>query len=173
MSFGAGQIVEEADMQGRFPSVYTKPSSTARNTTTTLANDPDLAGIPLTEGIWIARLILFYTVANTTPKLKTRWAFTGTWDTFIRLCHGPGSTNTAAPDAATPSTFRGYSADTQDAVYNSSTSSAYSAVVEEASYIRVTAEGDLSLQWAQQTSNGSNVTVQPGSTFSVQKVADL
>lgn len=171
-----GDIVYAADLNAVIASlgwsVY-KDTLTARNTTTTLTADDGLAGITLPLGVYDIDLHLFYTVASTTPKLKTRWGFTGTIDNRTRLVHGTGSANVGAPDAVTDATFRGYTMSTQDAIYNSSTSAAYTGVIESVTGARVTVAGDLSLDWAQQTSNGSNVTVQPGTAFRIRRVSDV
>lgn len=172
MGLGAGQIVYEDDLQNRFPQVYGKSGATARLSTTTLSDDPDLSGITLSVGTWSIELLLFYTVASTTPKIKTRWIFTGTWGAHIRLCHGPGNNTGFAPNVVDTVTLQGYVLDTQDAIYNSSTSSAYSAVYEACYNVDVTVEGQLSLQWAQSVSTASNVTVQSASAFRLQKLPD-
>jgi hypothetical protein len=155
------------------PITYTKAVSTSRNTTTTLADDPELAGIPLSVGTWEVELMLHYTVASTTPKLKTRWAFTGTWNTggAIRNVLGPSTINVAAPSQVTEMNSQGFTTDTQDAVYDSSTSSAYSAARELSRDVVVTVAGNLSLQWAQSVSNASNVTVQATSCFTIRKIS--
>lgn len=173
LSFAIGQRLT-ADLLTDFlaltPIVYTKASSTDRNTTTTYADDPELKDIPLAVGTYDIELIGFYTVASTTPKLKTQWHFTGTWNSPIRNCLGPGSTNIAAPDIVTPSTAQGYVADSQNATYNSSTSPSYSVFREVALNVTVTVAGNLSLQWAQSVSNGSNVSVKGGTSFRIRKL---
>ncbi|GGN40565.1 hypothetical protein FHR83_007008 [Actinoplanes campanulatus] len=169
-----GDIIYAADINSvvaSLPKLYVKDNVTSRQSTTTLADDPDLAGIALAVGVYDIELLLFYTVASTTPKIKTRWGFTGTITNSIRVCHGPGSANVGAPDAVTDATFRGYGLTSQDAVYNSSTSTAYTAVTETVYGAEVTVTGNLSLQWAQSVSTASNVNVQPGSTFRIRKIS--
>ncbi len=156
------------------PVTYSKAAAEPRNTTTTLANDGELAGIALGVGTWDIELLGYYTVASTTPRLKTRWALTtGTWTSSIRACTGPGNIAAPAggPEAMQEMTTRGYSLDTQDAVYNSTTSSAYSTFRETARQVVVSVAGTLSLQWAQNTSNASNVTIQPGTCFTIRKIS--
>src|SRR5262249_48281086 len=111
-----------------------------------------------------------YIVANTTPKLKTNWGFTGTWNTPTRFCIGPGNAQVANPETVTDVTLRGYST-TQDATYSSSTSTAFSVVRETVRNAVVTVAGNLSLQWAQGTSNANNVSVIAGTSFVVRQCA--
>jgi hypothetical protein len=170
----AGDPINASDINGiisKLPTTYTKPSSTSRNTTTTLADDPFLSGIPLLVGTYDIECLIFFTTASSTPKIKTQWAFTGTWASSTRACFGPGDTNTAVPSLATPTTVRGYTTDAQEAVYGAANSGAYSAVRELVRGVTVTVAGNLSLKWAQSVSNGSNTTVQQGSAFLVTKTA--
>lgn len=170
MAIAAGAPIAASDVLDMLPRWATKALNTARQSTTTYVDDPELASISLTAGTYNIELMLFYIVASTTPKLKTNWGFSGTWNTPIRLCQGPGSTNTSSPEASTPSTFRGYTT-AQDATYNSSTSGAFSGVVERAQNVVVTATGNLSLKWAQVTSTASDVSVLTGTGFRIQKIS--
>jgi hypothetical protein len=158
-------------IEARMPRFTLKTGSTSRNTTTTLANDPDLAGIALEVGTYDIECLIFFTTAATTPKLKTQWGFTGTWNSSTRLCHGPGNTNVGTADVVTPSTFRGYTTDAQEAVYGAAASGAYAAVLETVRGLVVTVAGNLSLKWAQSVSSASATVIQPGSGFKVIKIA--
>lgn len=174
LEFFGGDIIYAADINGvvaSLPQVFTKTGATARQSTTTLTADPDLSGITLGVGVYDIELILFWTCANTTPKLKTRWGFSGTITNTLRLCHGPGSSQTGGPEAVSDATMRAYALTSQDAVYSTSTSSAYSAVLESAFGVEVTVAGDLSLNWAQNVSTAANVTVQPDSCFRIRKIS--
>lgn len=169
-----GNIIYASDLNEvvkRLPRAYTKTSATARNTTTTLANDPELASIALEVGTYDIELIMLFTLTTTTTqKIKTRWGFTGTISDTIRLCHGPGSAQVAGPQDVTETTVRGYALTSQDAIYDVSTSTAYSAVLEKANGVSVTVAGNLSLQWAQNASSANNTTVQPNSAFRISRV---
>lgn len=150
-----------------------KTVATARQSTTTLADDPELQGVALSTGTWDIEVVIFYTVSSTTPKLKFRYAFTGTWNggSAFRASVGPGSTNVAAPDQVTEASIRGVTLDTQDATVDSSTSAGFSVVREVARNVVVTVAGNMSVQWAQSVSTASNVTVQSGSHIRIQKTA--
>ncbi len=170
MGFGAGQIVYEDDLTAIKPTSVNKSGTTARSSTTTLADDPDLSGITLTPGTYSITVTLFFTVASTTPLLKTRWAFTGTWGSPMRSCMGPGQGNTAESNALNLVTMRGYDATTQDAIYNKAVSSAYGAIVEQNDKVVVTATGLFSVQWAQSVSNASAVTMQSSSSILIEAI---
>lgn len=171
MTVFAGDPIYASTVNGVLPRLYVKSAGEARNTTTTLADDAELAGITLEAGTYSIELVLYYTLSTTTAqKIKTQWAFSGTWNSPVRACIGPGSTNTSAPDQVTPSTFRAYT-DSQDAIYDSSTSASWSCVREVAANVVVTAAGNLSLQWAQNASSGNNTTVNAETAFRIQKIA--
>lgn len=175
MTVFAGDPIYASDINdiiATIPLTYTKSAVESRNTTTTLADDTHLVSIPLEIGTYDIELVMFYTLSTTTTqKIKTRWAFTGTWASTTRACIGPGSANTAAPNDAAEVTLRGYVSDTQDAIYDSSTSGAYSVVREVAKGVVVTVAGNLSLQWAQNASSANNTNVQAGSAFTTIKTA--
>jgi hypothetical protein len=166
LEYFGGDIIFATDINAviaSLPKVYTKTSATARQSTTTLTADPDLSGITLDVGVYDIELILFWTCANTTPKLKTRWGFSGTITNTLRLCHGPGSTQTGGPEAVSDATMRAYALTSQDAIYSTILEAVYGA--------EVTVAGDLSLNWAQNVSTAANVTVQPESAFRIRKIS--
>lgn len=160
-----------ANVYDFLPVTYTKPALTSRASTVTLADDPDLAGIPLTVGSWEIDLTIFYTTTvSNVPGLRTQWGFTGTWASANRLCFGPGSGQIGDSGAITDATMKAFVTDTQDAVYRSGTSSAYTGVREHVRQLTVTGAGNLSLKWAQQTSNAGATIVQPSSGFTIRKI---
>lgn len=176
LAVAGGDVIYAADINDivtRLPVTYVKTGPTARNTTTTLADDPELSGIALAVGNYEIELVLYYTVASTTPKLKFRWGFTGTANGTgaLRASIGPGSDNTSAPDLATSMSSRGLQTTGQDSTNNSSTSASFSAVREIATNFQVTVAGNLSLQWAQSVSNASDVTVQGSSFFRIRRLS--
>lgn len=162
-----GDLVTADLLTSMLPQTYTKASSTARTSTTTLADDPDLAGIALAVGTYHVKLLIRWTAAGATPDLKTRWGFTGTWNNTSRLTIGPGLTNTAAATAVTPTRFAD-AATNADSAYGG-LSGPY-ATTEEAYDVVVTVAGSMSLQWAQNTSDPAAITVNAGSSFEVRRV---
>ena len=175
MTVFAGDPINASDVNGivdLLPVTYTKASSTGRNTTTTYAADPELTGIALAVGIYEIELVAFFTLATTnTQKIKTRWIFSGTWNTPIRACIGPANANVGAPNAVTDATMGGFVADSQDAIYDTSTSGSYSVFREVARNVTVTVAGTLALHWAQSVSSANNTNLQSGTSFVIRKIS--
>lgn len=169
-----GDIVSADDVNANIPSIYVKANLESRNTTTTLAADGELVGIPLEVGVYEIELLLFHSAAftSTSSTIKTRWIFSGTWNSPTRACLGSGSDNIVAVNRATTVAAVGNSADGANAVYTGDGTGTYAVARELARNVVVTAAGTLALHWAQNVSNGSNTTVQPGSSFSVRKISD-
>lgn len=166
-----GQDVDATTLDLMTANITVKPGGTVRNNTTTLADDPDLASIPLAVGThWVRLLFIWCTNTSATPDIKTRWAFTGTWNNPLRACIGPASTNTANPDVVTPVKFNTVAAGT-DCVYGSAATTAFSVATEECFNVVVTVAGNLSLQWAENALSATDITVQPGSTFQNRQIA--
>lgn len=166
-----GQDVDATTLDLMVPNIVVKPNQTVRNNTTTLTDDPDLAAIPLAVGThWVRLTFIWCTNTSATPDIKTRWAFSGTWNNPFRACVGPASTNTANPDVVTPVKFT-VSATNSDSVYGSAATTAFSVATEEAFNVVVTVAGNLSLQWAENALSATDVTVQPGSAFQTRQIA--
>lgn len=170
-SLAVGDLVTADLLQSMVPKYYIKPSAENRNTTTALADDSDLQGIPLAVGTWEIELLGFFTLTTTTAQaLKTRWAFTGTWNNPDRNVIGPGSDNVAASDKSTTVNVRGAQAAGQDAVYQTSATTVFSNFREWTANCVVTVAGNLSLQWAQFSSSGNNTSMQGNTTFRVRQI---
>lgn len=169
-----GDIVSADDVVANIPIIYAKDSATPRSSTTTYAADPELQNIPLEVGAYSIELILFFILAtSSTQKLKTQWKFSGSWNSPIRACIGPGNVTTGTvPGAVTESTFSGYVADTQDATYNLLAGSQYGVVRESCNTVQVTSAGVLSLHWAQGVSSANATQVNQGTNFSVRKISN-
>lgn len=167
-----GDIVSADDVNANIPSVYVKANLESRNTTTTLAADGELVGIPLEVGVYEIELMLFFSCASTTPIIKTRWIFSGVWNSPVRACLGPGSDNVTAVNRATTVAALGNAADTANAVYGPDGTGTYSLARELTRNAIVTTAGTLALHWAQNVSNAANTTVQPGTSFTVRKISD-
>lgn len=165
-----GDIIYADDVNSLRTRAYVKANLTARSSTTTFANDPDLVTIPLEVGTFEIELVLFFTLTTTnTQKIKTRWSFTGSWNNSVRACVGPGVANTAAPSAVTDVHLAAYRPDDQDAVYDIAAGGTYG-IVRETATIDVTVAGTLALSWAQSVSVANATTVQPGSAFRIRRV---
>jgi len=158
------------------PVQYVKTAATARSSTVTLAADPELQTISIGTGTWRIDAVFYFTVAAAASGgLRTQWAFSGTWNTPLRLCQGPGSNlagvGTNGPSRILENTSMTYNA-AQNADYQMGNSTgAFTAVREDAAEVVVSVAGNLSLQWAQNTSSANATTLRNGSFFRITKVA--
>lgn len=157
------------------PRWYIKPGSTARNsgnhTPGTPSADPDLSGIPLEVGIFEIHVLAFFTLTTTTTqKIRTLWAFSGTWNSStIKASFGPGSANTAAADDAASVNVRGYAAGTQSSDYDGPASSAYNSISELCMDVNVTVAGNFEWRWSQAVSSANNTNVNAPSAVKVTR----
>lgn len=179
VTWAVGQRLTAAAMQDAFdfitPQTYVKPAVESRNsggTGTTYTIDGDLKLIPLEIGQYEIELVGYFTLATTnTQKIKTQWRFTGTWNTPIRACMGPGVNNVGAPGAVTEVVAAGYVADSQDAAYDRDTTAGYAVFREVVRNCTVTAAGTLALYWAQVASSANNTSLQAGTSFTVRRIS--
>jgi hypothetical protein len=174
MTVFAGDVISAADINGIIalvPQTYTKSASTSRISTTTYADDPHLASIPLAIGTYEIELVGFFTLTTTaTQKIKTQWKFTGTWNTPIRACYGPGFAQVAGPASCTESNFSASVADSGDAIYDVSAGGTFCNFLEKARNVTVSVAGNLSLSWAPQANVANNTTLQVGTSFTIRKL---
>jgi hypothetical protein len=166
--FNAGDVLPAADVNEYLVNTkfVSKPGDTPRNTTTTLANDPDLTvAVDANKSYWTEVRIQFLDPTSGTANFKVAFTvpagatFNGE---FAALGVGASTYQANAVDSAAPITT---------AIYHVSgsfgdTSCRLSGVLATAG-----AAGSLTLQWAQNTSNGSNVTVRAGSSMFLRRVA--
>lgn len=178
MTVFGGDVILASDINGILAlqgAIRVKSGPTSRNTTTTYADDPDLSSIALATGTYEIALYGMFTLATTaTQKIKTQWAFTGTWNgtTAPRLCLGPGSAQVGSPNGVTDTFLQALHLNGQDAIYDAAAGTAsYMSFREECGNVIVTAAGNLSLQWAQNASSANNTTLQEGSFFKIRKLS--
>lgn len=172
--FFAGQRLTALMLGGTVPYTARKTSATSRNTTTTLADDPDLAGIALPAGTFEIEFVGLFTLTTTaTQKIKTRWAFSGTWNGSAapRACIGPGTSQTATPSAATETNFQAVSLSGADAIYDQAAGGSYGSFRETCGIVVCSTSGNFSIQWAQSASSANNTTLQEGSFVRIIQTA--
>lgn len=166
-----GKDVSATNLALMVPNIVVKTSTTTRSATTVLADDPELSGLALGVGTWWVKYHLFISCSTSaTPDLKTAWAFTGTAGAVARMIKGPGTTNTGISDALTPIRMGGVGSNTA-CVYGLAASTAFTYVEEESFAFVVTVAGNLSLQWAQNTSDPSNTNVHAQSAVQYRQLA--
>lgn len=173
MIFFAGDVLAAVDLNSIFPQTYVKNTTENRNTTITVADDAELAGIPLSVGTWDVEMLLFWftnVITTTNPGFKTQWGFTGTWNASIRQCLGPGSSNVAGSTVVTPMNARGQTL-IADAPYQAGSGGSYFSSRETCRNVVVTAAGNLSLKWAQAASTANPTSVAGLSTVTVRRIA--
>ena len=139
-----------------------KATTTGRNTTTTFTDDPDLI-VPLIAGRWEVELTLpiFATVSGA-GGIKFQMAFSGTQTNNFFM--GQGFINSAQSSQAAQLLATSLFA---SAAISTSSPNDW---VRLSGVITVTVAGNLSLQWAQQSSNANNANVAAGSSMTCVKV---
>jgi len=169
MSVLAGEIATAGDYNAGQVRPYVKPSNETRTSTTTYADDADLAGIPLGVGSFeiVADIAMIGGAAGI--AIKTQWGFSGTWNTPLRQCVGPTSGNTTAGNGAV-STQRTAYASNADAVYGLSTSGFYTLARESSWQVTVTVAGLFALRWAPNVSSGTSGGLRQGSAVRVRQI---
>jgi len=169
-----GDLVTADLLDSMLPKTFVKASATPRNTTTTLADDPELSGIALAVGTYEIEVVGSFSLTTTaTQKIQTKWAFSGTWSgaTTRRMCIGAGQTQTTAPTGVTEANLQSVPLTTA-VVYDTAagTGSGYTTFREFSGSVVVTGAGSFSLQWAQSASSGNNTTLQEDSYIRVRRV---
>jgi hypothetical protein len=143
-----------------------KAATTSRNTTTTLANDPDLAVTISATGTYEVYCQLFFYGTTTGTQgfkyLLTYSATAGAADFYSAV----GALNSSAI-AYAGNLFVGGIA---SATGTMSTGSATPDHLLLSGTINCTATGTLNLQWAQATSSANNTNLSAGSRMSVRKI---
>lgn len=158
---GVTNITFSGTATGRgMPISKVKLGNTARTGTTSMTDDPDLASLALVVGktYFLEMCLLFDASASGGMGVKINLYFTGTFSAGIGLII---------------SNVNGASATTSFAVQASTGVASYSnATIATTSFgnqvlikmpIEVAGNGSLSMQWAQNTSNGANLTMREGS----------
>jgi hypothetical protein len=145
------------------PMAAVKPADTARASTTTVTNDPDMVLALGANSTYAIYGVLFYTGANAAGHL--RFTFT-------------------VPGGATGAYFNGH-VDSTSGVYAVQNANAWTDLITSAEslgtgvlmaatvmgVINLTGSGNLQLQWAQGTSNATATTVKANSFWTAQRIS--
>lgn len=173
MTVFGGDTIFAADLnnlEARLPVTTTKAAATDRINNTMTA-DPELTGIALGVGTYELDLILMFTQLTTaTQKLRTQWSFSGTWNTPIRACMGPGSAATSARTDVAEMQVGAYASNV-DALYCVAAGAGFSTVFERCRLVTVTVAGTLALVWAQNTTSANITSVKAGTSFTTRKIS--
>jgi hypothetical protein len=166
-TFYSGQRLTAAALTSMQWDKVVKTLATGK-TNSTLANDPELAGVALGIGQWDIRMLIFASNTVTTGNLRTQWSFTGTWNSPLRACIGPDVAT--GPSDITEMTLQPV-ATNANKDYDLGASAAYTGIQEFTSTAVVTVAGTLALNWAQAVTNATATNVQPGSYIEVRQIA--
>lgn len=157
-----GQAVED---------VTIKTASQIRTSTSSYANDAELAGVTLGVGSWRVEFHLFGTGGAAAVPIKTQWSFTGTWNNPLRMCDGPLAANATAPSAGPLRRIDPIAANA-DSVYGMTTAGgAYYRITEYCRLVTVTVSGTIALSWAPNASNANSGGLMVGSSLTVRQIA--
>lgn len=165
--FNVGDVLAAADVNEYLVNtiLVQKPSDTSRNTTTTLANDPDLTvAVAANKTYWCEVLVQY--LASGTFNLKAAFtmpagaAFNGE---MISMPAGGGSFAPNGLDAANP---------LNSVTFHIAGGGAFELTARLSGLLVVAgSSGSLTLQWAQDTSGATNTTVRAGSFMYLRRAA--
>ncbi|MBS1902109.1 MAG: hypothetical protein JSS75_00195 [Bacteroidetes bacterium] len=144
-----------------------KVSDESRTSTTTLADDGALASIALNaSSTYTVSGMLNVECANNAPDVKIAFNFTGTTTTMRIVTHdiGRGAGNNQVNQEVVWNTSGGAQAFTNDGGTNKHTWIMFSGVIQTGA-----SSGNLSVQWAQNTSSTNATTMLTGSNITVVK----
>jgi hypothetical protein len=166
----AGQRLTAALLTAGQTDTYVKEANETRTSTTTYADDDELAGISLPVGTFeiIAEIAMIGGAAGI--AIKTQWGFSGTWSAPLRHCVGPTAGNTTAGNGAV-TTQRTVYATNADAVYGLSTSGVYTLAREASWQVVVTVTGLFALRWAPNVSSATSGGLRQSSVVKVRQIA--
>lgn len=141
-----------------------KAADTARNTTVTLADDPDLVITGLPAGTYYFKTFLRHNQTTTTTQLfKFQLHFTGTTPT-VNTCANqivaPGGAGTVFTDQSCY----------ENPIVNNGTGTGVSDYSMREGVLIHPNTGALSIQWAQSVSNANSTTLKAGSYLYLQRI---
>lgn len=145
-----------------------KSAVTARTSTTTLTDDPDLASLALASGAaYVIDLLLLMDSSNTGVGFKVNLYFTGT-----RANAGPHGVCYSVGGSLASSAFTIQSVSGTASITSSTVSStAFSGIVSASLILLTSTSGNLSVQWAQNSSNGTALNLREGSFMKATKIS--
>lgn len=168
--YQAGQRLTATLLSQAVEDVTVKTTAEIRTSTSTFANDAELAGVTLGVGSWRVEFQIFGTGGAAAVPIKTQWAFTGTWNNPLRMIDGPLAANATAPAAGPLRRIDPITA-SADSVYGMTTAGgAYYRWTEYCKLVTVTVAGTIALKWAPNASNANSGGVMAGSSLTVRQI---
>jgi hypothetical protein len=163
-SWNVGDVLSAADMNAwTVPIIVSKSVATSRNTTTTMTNDPDLQLPVASSAVYDINGCLFYTGNATSADFKFTFSLPSGAGGYYFPCRQnlsgnfTGSFGNQWTDTATANTTGTGVANLMVVFIKGFLSTAGTA-------------GNFTLQWAQNTSNGTGTTVKENSFISAQRI---
>lgn len=148
------------------PDIYIKTSPTAHTSDAVLSDDPELSNIALSPGTY--EIDLVYYCNGSAGNVQSAWAFTGTLNgTPRRMVKGPGSSNTGTASNITHQ-YRSVVNYNTAVTYELSTGEY--GIEESCTSFEVTVAGNLSIQFAQGSSNASATNITAGSRVKLRQI---
>lgn len=164
-SVSAGQRLTADLISQMLPLWAVKGGATGRTSTTTLADDPDLLLALPGSGTYAFELFLNYTGGTLgSSDLKMAMVYSGTSANGVWAVNGINTTSTAQANMGGNGTGAA-------GTITVGTSGGSFLTVDLKGYINTTSSGNLSLQWAQNTSSGTAVTLRQGCWMRVTQLA--
>jgi len=168
----ASQVVEIAD--GASTNLALLGAEQTINNTTTLTTLTDFTTALVANGTYVAEFVLIY-LSGTTPDVKFKWDISSVSGCTIEW----GQTGSSAINAAAPSgggaitTYNSMHDQTQTMALAGQGTGADNKVVVPifATIHNSTTAGNLNLQWAQNTADGSNTSLLVGSYMKITRNA--
>lgn len=167
-AIAAGDDITADLLSSMLPRMIVKPAATARISTGTVTDDPDLSMQVEANAVYIVEFHIYYASIDA-AKIKTQWTVPA-GVTGNRAVQGPGSTaNQANMDNV--SMRSGVHLYNTAVTYGTRDSAVNQAFFYEESMLTTSgAGGTLALQWAQGASTATNTTVANGSWMRVTRV---
>lgn len=168
----AGSRITAALLMSMLPVEIRKPSQTARTSTTTYADDPDLTFELAANAVYWVEFIINYATPGPagTAGFKTAWTVPS-GATGNRYVNGPGDSQNDGNANNISGRFGTHAFTTAIGYGSRGTSTTSGLGVREWCVVNTTSGGTCALQWAQQTSNASATTIFADSLMRVRRMA--
>jgi hypothetical protein len=151
---------------GAIPRVIRKTANTIRSSTTTLASDPHLTFSVESNSSYLVKTHFFIGCTSTTPDFKFNFAMPS-GAIYNNMVHGPAPGMTDVLDS-NMNVFWNGSGTTPDVVFG--LANGWIGALAFTSFVISSTSGTVALQWAQNVSSGSSVTLGGVSFMEVLKV---
>lgn len=161
----AGDELTSELLMSMIPQTAYKVSGTIRQSTTTLADDPDLTMTLEANAVYFVEFFIQY--SSNATSIKTAWTVPS-GASGIRGFIGLGSSATAADNISARIDAASF---TSAATFGDKTSVSSVCYLTETSVVTTSSGGTLAYQWAQLASTAEDTQVRAGSFMRVTRIA--